>query len=416
VAGQIGADAPLSLYIHIPFCASVCYYCGCNKVVTKDRSKVAPYLAALRHELQLVGEQLGPRQPLLQLHFGGGTPTYLDDEDLAGLMADIRTVFEIRPDSECSIEIDPRTVTAERLGSLSGLGFNRLSFGVQDFDVHVQQAVHRLQPYELVRDLMASARALPFQSINVDLIYGLPRQTPQSFARTIEQVLGLRPDRIAMYGYAHLPQRFKPQRRINDAELPSGADRVSMLGGAISDFLAQGYEYIGMDHFALPQDALSQAKRAGKLHRNFQGYSTYPDCDLVALGVSSISRIGSTYSQNAKTLDTYYAALEQGHLPTERGIWLTAEDHVRRAVIMGIMCDGAVDFEAFGLAHGLVFSDYFKHELQALEALQEEGLVQLSPQRLVVTAKGWFFVRAVAMVFDGYLRRSEPIQRFSKVV
>jgi oxygen-independent coproporphyrinogen III oxidase len=320
------AGAPLSLYVHVPFCASVCYYCACNKVVTKDRSKVAPYLMALREELQRMHTALGDGVPASQVHFGGGTPTYLDDEDLAALMDDLRARFPFTEDLECSIEIDPRTVSTERLARLRAMGFNRVSFGVQDIDPDVQVAVHRLQPLAQVQALMAAARALGFASINVDLIYGLPRQTPRSFAETVAAVAQLRPDRIAMYGYAHLPERFKPQRRIVDAELPRGADRLQMLGGAITGFLAAGYDYIGMDHFALPQDPLAQAKRAGRLHRNFQGYSTQPDCDLVALGVSAISRIGRTYSQNPKTLEGYYAALEQPGLPVERGLALSDDD------------------------------------------------------------------------------------------
>lgn len=410
------ALAPLSLYIHVPFCASVCYYCACNKVVTKDRSKVAPYMAALLQEMRQVREHLGVAAPVSQLHFGGGTPTYLDDDDLATLMTEIRKHFVLTPDSECSIEIDPRTVSAQRLASLAGLGLNRLSFGVQDFDPDVQAAVHRIQPLSLVRDLMAEARRLGFQSINADLIYGLPKQTQASFQRTIAEVCALRPDRIAMYGYAHLPARFKPQRRIIDAELPSGAQRLGMLGAAISGFLEQGYDYIGMDHFALPQDALAQAKREGRLHRNFQGYSTRPDCDLVALGVSAISRIGRTYSQNAKTLEAYYAGLSQHGLPTERGLYLSDDDLVRRDVIMAVMCDGKLDFQAFVESHQLDFTTYFQAECQALERLAAEGLVVQHDRGMEVTAKGWYFVRAIAMVFDRYVQGSAVLQRFSKVV
>jgi len=410
------ARAPLSLYVHVPFCASVCYYCACNKVVTKDRSKVLPYLTALREELRRVHDALGEGVPLSQLHFGGGTPTYLDDADLEALLADLRARFAFTDNSECSIEIDPRTVSAERLARLQAMGFNRVSFGVQDFDPDVQVAVHRVQPLAEVEALMAAARGLGFASINVDLIYGLPRQTPESFARTIAEVARLRPDRIAMYGYAHLPERFKPQRRIVDAELPRGAGRVQMLGGAIAGFLAAGYDYIGMDHFALPQDALAQAKRAGRLHRNFQGYSTRPDCDLVALGVSAISRIGRTYSQNPKTLDGYYAALERSALPVERGLQLSDDDLVRRAAIMSIMCDGAFDAEAFGARHGLVVREYFAAEWNALAGLQAEGLVDLTPSGFTVTDKGWYFVRAIAMVFDRYLQAHGEVRRFSKVV
>lgn len=410
------ADAPLSLYIHVPFCASVCYYCACNKVVTRDRSKVAPYMAALIEELRCVRQQLGTSPPVAQLHFGGGTPTYLGDDDLAALMGEIRRQFRLTEDSECSIEIDPRTVTGDRLAHLAGLGINRVSFGVQDVDPDVQEAVHRIQPLSMVRELMGEARRLAFQSINVDLIYGLPRQTQGSFRRTIAEVSALRPDRIAMYGYAHLPQRFKPQRRIVEAELPSGGQRLGMLGAAIAGFLDAGYDYIGMDHFALPQDTLAQAKREGRLHRNFQGYSTLPDCDLIALGVSAISRIGRTYSQNAKTLDTYYEAMAQHGLPTERGLVLSDDDLIRRDAIMAVMCDGALDFVRFGQSHGLVFDRYFQAERLALEELASQGLIQVNDEGLRVTAKGWYFVRAIAMVFDRYLQSTTVLQRFSKVV
>src|SRR5690606_14892719 len=280
------ADAPLSLYVHIPFCESLCYYCACNKVITRHHERAARYLDALQSEMALHSQILGRGRPVSQLHFGGGTPTFLSDEELSGLMGGIRDHFRLLPDAELSIEVDPRTATPERLEHLASLGFNRLSLGVQDFDPAVQRAVHRIQPYECVRDLVHSARRLGCASINMDLIYGLPLQTAESFAHTLEQVCALRPDRIALYGYAHLPERFKPQRRIVPAELPTGETRIELLGSAISRFLDAGYDYIGMDHFALHDDTLARAKRAGLLHRNFQGYSTQPDCDLVALGVS----------------------------------------------------------------------------------------------------------------------------------
>ncbi|MFN3571728.1 MAG: oxygen-independent coproporphyrinogen III oxidase, partial [Polaromonas sp.] len=290
---------PLSLYVHIPFCESLCYYCACNKIITKHHSRSAAYLRYLGREMDLHTQQLGQGQTVSQLHFGGGTPTFLSDEELTALMAMLRRSFTLAPGGEYSIEVDPRTVDAARLRTLSGLGFNRLSFGVQDFDPDVQKAVHRIQPFDQVRDLMAQARELDFDSINVDLIYGLPLQTPESFARTLDQVLQLRPDRIALYAYAHLPERFKPQRRIHSADLPGAAAKLAMLAQSLAAFEAAGYVYIGMDHFALPEDALAVAKRQGRLHRNFQGYSTQPDCDLIGLGVSAIGRIGATYSQNA---------------------------------------------------------------------------------------------------------------------
>ena len=296
------------------------------------------------------------------------------------------------------------------------LGFNRLSFGVQDFDPAVQKAVHRIQPAEQVFSLMESARALGFESVNVDLIYGLPMQTPESFDRTLAQVVELRPDRIALYAYAHLPQRFKPQRRIITAELPNGASKVSMLSRSLSAFLDAGYVYVGMDHFALPEDALAVAKRQGRLHRNFQGYSTQPDCDLIALGVSSIGRVGATYSQNAKTLEEYYDLLNQGRLPVVRGLAVSRDDLVRRAVIMAVMCQGQVQFEAVELAYLVDFKTYFATEMTALEELATQGLVDLSDTGIQVTADGWFFVRAIAMVFDRYLQSDRTRAKFSKLI
>jgi len=413
---SVGGRPPLSVYVHIPFCESVCYYCACNKVVTRHHERAADYLQALEHEMALHTQVLGAQESASQLHLGGGTPTFLSDAELDRLMGALRRSFHFAPGAEMSIEVDPRTATPARLAHLAELGFNRLSFGVQDFDADVQQAVHRVQPFEQVQALMASARALRFDSVNVDLIYGLPKQTPASFARTISQVSTLRPDRIALYAYAHLPQRFKPQRRIVPAELPDGAARVQMLGGAIAGFLSTGYSYIGMDHFALPSDSLAVAKRQGRLHRNFQGYSTQPDCDLVALGVSAIGRVGATYSQNAKTLDEYYDALRQGDFPVVRGIALSRDDLLRRAVIMALMCQGRVEFESIELAHLVNFSDYFRSELAQLAPLCALGLLTVEPGAIQVTPAGWFFVRAVAMVFDRYLQADASRTRFSRII
>lgn len=315
-----------------------------------------------------------------------------------------------------SVEVDPRTVTRERLQHLARLGFNRLSFGVQDFDEQVQRAVHRVQPFESVRMLMEAAREIGFESINVDLIYGLPKQNPVSFAKTVQQVNSLRPDRIALYAYAHLPQRFKPQRRIEISDLPPAAHRVGMLSDAIQAFLAAGYVYIGMDHFALPDDALAVAKRQGRLHRNFQGYSTQPDCDLVALGVSAIGHIGATYSQNAKTLPEYYDALAQGQLPIVRGLALTRDDLVRRAVIMALMCQGRLEFESIELSHLVDMREYFRNELSQMEVLAEQGLVEIEPRAIQVTRMGWYFVRGVAMVFDRHLQADRQRERFSRII
>lgn len=410
------SSAPLSLYVHIPFCESLCYYCGCNKIITRHHERAAEYLDALETELALVVDSLGAGRPVSQLHFGGGSPTFLSDAEMARVMTALASTFQLTPDSEVSIEVDPRTVTPDRLHHLRALGFNRLSFGVQDFDPQVQQAVHREQSFEMVEGLMKSARALGYASINADLIYGLPKQTPDSFARTIQQMAQLRPDRIALYAYAHLPERFKPQRRIADADLPSGAQRVAMLGSAIAGFMSQDYAYIGMDHFALPDDPLAVAKRLGRLHRNFQGYSTQPDCDLVALGVSSISRVGAAFYQNAKTLPEYYESLQRRELPVVRGYALTADDELRRDVIMALMCQGRVEFEPVERAHGVQFAACFEPELQALRDMAAAGLVTLEPGAIQVTAAGWFLVRAVAMVFDKLLRQAQEQRRYSKVL
>ncbi|MEY8877908.1 MAG: oxygen-independent coproporphyrinogen III oxidase [Leptothrix sp. (in: b-proteobacteria)] len=418
-SGLIGGASdggPLSVYVHVPFCESICYYCACNKIVTRDHSRGDAYVQALATELDLVCRDLGTGLPVSQLHFGGGTPTFLSDAQLTALMDHLRRHLVITPGSECSIEIDPRTVDRTRLLHLKALGFNRLSFGVQDFDPAVQQAVHRVQPQEQVVALMAEARAIGFESINVDLIYGLPRQTAASFARTVREVAVLRPDRVAMYGYAHLPQRFKPQRRIAIEELPSGTDRIGMLSQALSGFVGHGYQYIGMDHFALPEDSLAQAKRQGRLHRNFQGYSTQADCDLIALGVSAIGRIGATYSQNAKTMDEYVDALGRGELPVVRGLALTRDDLLRRSVIMSIMCHGRLSYESVALAHLVDVKAYFATELAELDALTEAGLLTHDADGLELTALGWYFVRTVAMVFDRHLRADQQRERFSRVV
>lgn len=407
---------PLSVYIHIPFCESLCYYCACSKIITKHHERAQPYLRYLNREIDLHAAQLGPGQVVSQLHLGGGSPTFLNDAELRELMAMLRRSFSLAAGGEYSIEIDPRTVDASRLATLAELGFNRLSFGVQDFDPAVQKAVHRVQPAEQVFALVRAARRLDFDSINVDLIYGLPRQTPESFDRTLTQVVRLRPDRIALYAYAHLPERFKPQRRIVTADLPGGAIKIAMLSRSISAFLEAGYVYVGMDHFALPNDALAVAKRQGRLHRNFQGYSTQPDCDLIALGVSAIGRVGATYSQNAKTLGEYYDHLDQGRLPVVRGLALNRDDLVRRAVIMALMCQGEVQFEPVELAFLINFRRYFAPEMEALQTLAQHGLVVFSDSGIEVTEHGWFFVRAIAIVFDRYLQADRNRARYSRII
>lgn len=415
-SGVAARPLPLSLYVHIPFCESLCYYCACNKIITKHHDRAVPYLRYLGREVDLHTQHMGVGQSISQLHLGGGSPTFLSDDQLRELMAMLRRSFAFAPGGEYSIEIDPRTVDAARLDTLAELGFNRLSFGVQDFDPSVQKAVHRVQPAEQVFALVEAARMRGFESINVDLIYGLPRQSPESFDRTLAQVNQLRPDRIALYAYAHLPQRFKPQRRISTVELPSSAAKVSMLSRSLAALGQAGYVYVGMDHFALPEDALAIAKRQGRLHRNFQGYSTQPDCDLIGLGVSSIGRIGAIYSQNAKTMDEYCDFLDQGRFPVVRGLALSRDDLVRRAVIMALMCQGQVQFESIELAYLVEFQSYFAKELEDLQRLVGQGLVTIDRSGIQVTAQGWYFVRAVAMVFDRYLQTDRTRAQFSKII
>jgi oxygen-independent coproporphyrinogen-3 oxidase len=416
---RTGASAlvlPLSLYVHIPFCESLCYYCACNKIITKHHDRAAAYLKYLGREVDLHTKHMGMGQVLSQLHLGGGSPTFLSDDELRELMAMLRRNFTFTPGGEYSIEIDPRTIDETRLDTLAELGFNRLSFGIQDFDLAVQKAVHRVQPAEQVFALVAAARLRGFESVNADLIYGLPEQTPESFDRTMAQICELRPDRIALYAYAHLPERFKPQRRISSVEIPTASAKIAMLARSMAALMAAGYVYIGMDHFALPNDSLAVAKRQGRLHRNFQGYSTQPDCDMIGLGVSSIGRIGATYSQNAKTLEEYYDFLDQGQFPVVRGLALTRDDLVRRAVIMALMCQGRLSYESIELAHLLDFKEYFAKEMQTMHAQVEQGLVELDDCGIQVTPKGWFFVRAVAMVFDRYLQTDRTRAKFSKIL
>jgi oxygen-independent coproporphyrinogen III oxidase len=426
---RVHAAPPLAIYVHVPFCESVCYYCACNKIVTRHHERAAAYLDTLEREIALHAAALGARQRLTsqvrQLHFGGGTPTFLSDTELSRLMAALRAAFEIAPDAECSIEVDPRTADRARLAHLRTLGFDRISFGVQDFDPEVQQAVHRVQPFDQVAALMCDARELGFGSINVDLIYGLPRQTPERFARTIRRVVEIAPDRIALYGYAHLPERFKPQRRIDAAELPSGAARLSMLAHAIEAFGDAGYDYIGMDHFARADEALARAKREGQLHRNFQGYTTQPDCDLIGLGVSAIGQVGPTFAQNAKTIEAYTAAIEAGHFATERGLALDAEDRLRQRVVMDLMCRGRLDWAEIGAGFSIDKpARHFAADLQRLAPLAAHDLVRVTREAVQVTEAGWYVVRAVAMAFDAHLHRARaartvvPIreERFSRIV
>jgi oxygen-independent coproporphyrinogen-3 oxidase len=410
------ASASLSLYVHLPFCNTVCYYCACNKVITKDRSKSAEYIDYVAREADLVGERLSGSREIEQLHFGGGTPTFLSNEELEQLMAVLAQRFPLAERGEFSIEVDPRTTPPDKVATLGRLGFNRISIGVQDFDPDVQKAVNRLQSFEMTQATVEASRKAQFKSINLDLIYGLPKQTRETFATTLDKVMVLSPERIALYHYAHLPDRFKPQRRINSEEVPNSEEKMHIMLDAIRRLTAAGYQYIGMDHFAKASDDLAKAQRQGRLHRNFQGYSTRPDCDLVGLGVSAISKIGPTYSQNVRTLDEYYDLLRQGMLPTVRGVVLDRDDILRRAVIMALMCHFEVSKESIETTHMIKFDEYFRTELAELKQFEDEGLVENTPEWVSVTPRGKLLIRAVAMTFDRYLRADERARRYSKIV
>jgi oxygen-independent coproporphyrinogen-3 oxidase len=402
--------------VHIPFCESLCYYCACNKIITGKYERAEHYLKSLQTEVELLLPHLGTGNVVSQLHLGGGTPTFLRDTELRSLMEILGKAFQWKSDGEYSVEVDPRTVDAQRLKTLRELGFNRLSLGVQDFDKQVQIAVHREQTVQQVQDLMLAARGMGFKSVNLDLIYGLPKQTTQSWTQTLHSVAQLRPERIALYAYAHLPARFKPQRHINASELPMAEAKTAMLSQAIDVLQSVGYVYIGMDHFALPEDALAIAKRQGRLHRNFQGYTTQPDCDLIGLGVSSIGNIGATYQQNTKSLDEYQDMLEQGRLPVVRGVALSKDDLLRRSVIMALMCQGTVEFDIINSTHLIDFKHYFQNELLQLTHMQAQGIVHLDDKGIEVTDMGWFVIRAIAMVFDRYLQGDQQRMRFSKIL
>jgi oxygen-independent coproporphyrinogen-3 oxidase len=411
-----GINQPLSLYMHLPFCSTVCYYCACNKVITRDRSKSAKYIKYLEKELALLEPLLGEQRQICQLHWGGGTPTFLPHDEMRAVMRSVDARFERAPNFECSIEVDPRSAPAGTLALLGELGFNRLSVGVQDFDPAVQRAVHRVQSEEETRRVVEEARASGFRSVNLDLIYGLPRQTLDSFSRTLDATIALDPERIALYSYAHLPKLFKPQRRIAEADLPSPEAKLQILTLAIGRLTREGYLYIGMDHFAKADDDLAIAQAQGRLQRNFQGYSTHPAADMLGLGVSAIGKVGPTYYQNRKGLDEYYRDLDEGHLPVARGMELTPDDLVRRAVIQALTCHFRVSIESIELAHLIDFKRYFAAELADLRSLAADGLVEVGPDWIVVTSKGRLMVRAVCMVFDRYLRERARQASYSKVI
>lgn len=409
-------DAALSLYVHLPFCDTVCYYCACNKIATKDRARADTYLDYLAREVRLVRREFAQTPQVSQLHLGGGTPTFLTNEQLERLMGILKASFAFTSDAECSVEIDPRRLNESALELLARHGFNRMSIGVQDLDPVVQKAVNRIQPAEITENVMSQGRALGYRSINIDLIYGLPKQSVETMRSTLATVLKWRPDRIALYSYAHLPERFMPQRRIESVDLPMPAEKLAMLKLAVTSLLAAGYVYIGMDHFALPEDDLAQALVGGTLQRNFQGYSTQADCDLIALGVSAISRIGNVYAQNHRVLEDYYAALDQQTLPLSKGLTMTEDDLIRRAAIHDLLCQSEIIIPDFEAKWGIRFADYFSQELEQIESHAKDGLVEWSPKRIWVTPKGRFLARIVAMSFDRHLREASTTARYSKVI
>ncbi|MCP9759382.1 oxygen-independent coproporphyrinogen III oxidase [Aquitalea sp. S1-19] len=414
---RIGANRKaISLYVHIPFCNTVCYYCGCNKIITKDKARADLYLDYLEKEIKLVTAAMGGREQLVQLHFGGGTPTFLSDAQLERLMGMLKAHFDFKPEGEYSIEIDPRKVGRETVFKLAALGFNRMSVGIQDFDPAVQQAVNRVQSEEETLAVIAAAREAGFKSVSVDLIYGLPLQTPASVAATLAKVIAISPDRVALYNYAHLPTVFMPQRRINEAELPSAAAKLDILQSSVKQLADAGYVFIGMDHFAKPEDDLSRALAEGRLQRNFQGYSTHADCDMIGLGVSSIGKVRASFVQSEKDIEQYYAALDGGHLPVMRGYMLDSDDILRRAIIQALMCRFSLSVSAIEEVYGINFREYFAAELPQLETLQQLGLLSFDGDFIMVEPRGRFLIRNIAMVFDRHLRERKTQARYSKTI
>lgn len=418
VARSNATGSPLSLYLHIPFCSRVCYYCGCNRIVTARRAVAVPYLQRLEREMAMMSGLMDATRPVRQLHWGGGTPTYLDDSQKRQLMAAIRSHFSLLDDDsgEYAIEVHPGDTTAASIACLRSLGFNRLSMGVQDFDPDVQRAVNRFNSIEEVAILMGEARAQGFHSIGMDLIYGLPYQTWPRFERTLAEVVALAPDRLSLFGYAHMPQRFKVQRQLDVSCMPTPAQKLEIFHRA-SDLLRDaGYVFIGMDHFARPGDELAVAQREGRLTRNFQGYATHGDCDLLAFGVSAISALGGAYFQNHKVLAAYNDAIDSGRLPLAQGLVLTGDDLIRGAVIRELICHFQLDFAAIERRFGIEFRGYFADELARLGSLAKDGLVQIEPEGIVVTARGRLLVRSVCMVFDAWLQPQRQSQSFSRII
>ncbi len=418
VAQSNDSNKNLSLYFHLPFCDTICYYCACNKVVTKDRNKATPYLDALHKEIAMQGRLFDKSRIVNQLHWGGGTPTFISHQQMIDLMAITRKHFNLHTDDsgEYSIEIDPREVSPESIQLLRDIGFNRMSLGVQDFDPTVQKAVNRIQSEEQTLSAIDSARACGFKSISTDLIYGLPLQTPKSFAITLKRIIEISPDRISLFNYAHMPELFKPQRRINSEDMPPAKIKLQILKQSIKQLSLAGYIYIGMDHFAKPNDELSIAQRQGKLYRNFQGYATHADCDLVGMGITSIGSIHRCFSQNVKTLDEYQSLVNNNQLPILRGTIVDDDDLLRRDVIMQLICHFKLDFKAIEKKFNIHFNGYFSSELQQLLEMQTDGLVNLDNQTINVTQQGRLLIRNICMIFDRYIKSGQTQKKYSKAI
>ncbi|MDE3136098.1 MAG: oxygen-independent coproporphyrinogen III oxidase [Acidobacteriota bacterium] len=414
-ADASGSD--VSLYVHLPFCESLCLFCACNVVIRKDHSVAGEYLETVRREIAALSPFVSRERPVVQLHWGGGTPTYLNPGQMEDLFADLSLAFHFSPDAEMGVEIDPRVTTPAHLEVLRRLGFNRLSMGIQDFTPVVQQTIHRIQPYEMTREVIEAARALGFTSLNVDLIYGLPHQTAESFGETVERIIELAPDRIALFSYAHVPWLKKQQGSFVSA-LPADHEKFRIFRTAINRFRDAGYLYIGMDHFSRPEDELAHAQRERTLHRNFQGYSTRAGADLYGLGVSAIGRLGRSYTQNFRDLAQYRDAVERNGLAMMRGYRLTDDDMVRAAVISRLLCHAVVKKAEIAVEFGIDFDSYFGAELAALQDLETDALVHTTPEEIVITERGRIFMRNVAMVFDSYLPKMESSgrPRFSKTL
>lgn len=411
------ASRPLSLYVHLPFCANICYYCACNKVITKDRGRAQAYLQRLEHEIQMLACHLAPGQVVEQLHLGGGTPTFLSHDELRRLMAQLRLHFNLLDDDsgDYGIEIDPREADWSTMGLLRELGFNRVSLGVQDLDPTVQRAINRMQSLEETRAIVEAARTLQFRSVNIDLIYGLPTQNPQTFSHTVDKVIDLQPDRLSVFNYAHLPERFMPQRRIDVADLPDAESKLLMLERTVEQLGNAGYRYIGMDHFALPDDELATAQEDLTLQRNFQGYTTHGHCDLIGLGVSAISQVGELYSQNSSDLNEYLRLLDSDQPATRRGLICNDDDRIRRVIIQQLICHFTLDFGEIEKTFCIDFRDYFSEAWPQLLGMASDGLITLSETGIEVRPAGRLLVRAVCMVFDTYLTRQNR-QQFSQVI